>query len=116
MQNKAWGKRLLECIANLYDITSDDILGKCRKAHISEARMLYIYLMRHLGYSTVYLSEILNRDHSTMVYNTKVFQNRYKYDSLFRKRVDKMLEIVDLYGEENSDKTKKERQGGKGGE
>jgi chromosomal replication initiation ATPase DnaA len=103
------GKRLLECLANLYDITSADILGKCRKAHISEARMIFIYLMRHLGYSTMDLGELLNRDHSVMIYNTKVFDNRYKYDVMFRKKVDKMLEIVDLYGEER-DKTKKERE------
>jgi chromosomal replication initiator protein len=108
------GKRLLECIANLYDITSADILGKSRKAHISEARMIFIYLMRHLGYSTTYLGEFLNRDHTTMIYNTRTFDNRYKYDVMFRKKVDKMLEIVDLYGEER-DKTKKERErkGGK---
>ena len=108
------GKRLLECLANLYDITSADILGKCRKAHISEARMVFIYLMRHLGYSTTYLGELLNRDHTTMLYSTKTFDNRYKYDVMFRKKVDKMLEIVDLYGEKDSDKTKKERQGNKG--
>ena len=101
------GKRLLECIANLYDITSADILGKCRKAHISEARMIFIYLMRHLGYSTTYLGELLNRDHTSMIYNTKTFDNRYKYDVMFRKKVDNMLEIVDLYGEERN-KTKKE--------
>jgi chromosomal replication initiator protein len=108
------GKRLLECLANLYDITSADILGKSRKAHISEARMIFIYLMRHLGYSTTYLGELLNRDHTTMIYNTRTFDNRYKYDVMFRKKVDKMLEIVDLYGEER-DKTKKERErkGGK---
>lgn len=108
------GKRLLECLANLYDITSADILGKCRKAHISEARIIYIYLMRHLGYSTTYLGELLNRDHSAMIYSTKTFDNRYKYDVMFRKKVDKMLEIVDLYGEKDSVKIKKERQGGKG--
>jgi chromosomal replication initiation ATPase DnaA len=106
------GKRLLECLANLYDITSADILGKCRKAHISEARMIFIYLMRHLGYSTTYLGELLNRNHATMIYNTKTFDNRYKYDVRFRKKVDKMLEIVDLYGEKDSGKVKKERQGG----
>lgn len=103
------GKRLLECLANLYDITSADILGKSRKAHISEARIIFIYLMRHLGYSTTYLGELLNRDHTTMIYSTKTFDNRYKYDVMFRKKVDKMLEIVDLYGEER-DKTKKERE------
>lgn len=102
------GKRLLECLANLYDITSADILGKCRKAHISEARMVFIYLMRHLGYSTTYLGELLNRDHSAMIYSTKTFDNRYKYDVMFRKKVDKMLEIVDLYGEKDSGKVKKE--------
>jgi|GEM_PF-2330655 len=109
------GKRLLECIANLYDITSADILGKSRKAHISEARMIYIYLMRHLGYSTTYLGEILNRNHTSMIYSTKTFDNRYKYDVMFRKKVDKMLEleIVDLYGEE-SDKVKKETGGESG--
>lgn len=108
------GKRLLECLANLYDITSADILGKCRKAHISEARMIFIHLMRHLGYSTTYLGKLLNRDHTTMIYNTKTFDNRYKYDVMFRKKVDKMLEIVDLYGEKDSGKIKKEGQGGKG--
>lgn len=101
------GKRLLECLANLYDITSADILGKSRKAHISEARMIFIYLMRHLGYSTTYLGELLNRDHTTMIYNTKTFNNRYKYDVMFRKKVDKMLEIIDLYGEKG-DEIKKE--------
>lgn len=106
------GKRLLECIANLYDITSADILGKSRKAHISEARMVFIYLMRHLGYSTTYLGEFLNRNHATMIYNTKAFDNRYKYDVMFRKKVDKMLEIVDLYGEKDSGKVKEEGQGG----
>jgi chromosomal replication initiation ATPase DnaA len=107
------GKRLLECLANLYDITSTDILGSSRKAHISEARMIYIYLTRHLGYSTTYLAEVLNRDHTTIIYNTQTFDNRYKYDVMFRKKVDKMLEIVDLYGKKDSDKVKEEGQGGK---
>jgi hypothetical protein len=74
--------------------------------------MVFIYLMRHLGYSTTYLGELLNRDHTAMIYSTKTFDNRYKYDVMFRKKVDKMLEIVDLYGEKDSGKVKKERQGG----
>lgn len=101
-------KRLIDCIANLYDITSEDILGKSRKAHISEARMMVTYILRHVGYSFTEIGEILNRHHTGVIYFLRVFDNRYKYEVGFRERISKMLELVDYYGEKTS-KTKKER-------
>ena len=97
-------KRLINCIANLYDITSEDILGKCRKAHMSESRVIIAHILRYIGYSLTEIGEILNRDHSSVIYYLKTFENRYKYEVSFRNRVDKMLELVDYYGEENSGK------------
>lgn len=102
-------KRLIDCIANLYDITSEDILGKCRKAHISEARMMVAYILRHVGYSFTEIGEILNRHHTSVIYFLRVFDSRYKYEVGFRDRISKMLELVDYYGEE-AGKTKKERE------
>ena len=102
-------KRLIESIANLYDITSKDILGKCRKAHISEARIIVAYILRHVGYSFPEIGEILNRHHSSIIYFLNVFKSRYEYEVNFRNRVDNMLDLVDYYGEER-DETKKERE------
>lgn len=102
-------KRLIDCIANIYDITSEDILGKCRKAHISESRVIIAHILRYIGYSLTEIGDILNRNHTSVIYYLKNFENRHKYDVSFRNRVDKMLELVDYYGEER-DKTKKERE------
>ena len=58
----------IEEIANEYDYTTQDILGKCKTRHLVMVRRKCVVMLREKGYSTTEIGRIMQRDHSTIVH------------------------------------------------
>lgn len=60
-------ERVIAEVANAFSVTSDDILSSNRRANISLARKVAIYLLKELkGMTYIQIGNILNKNHSTM--------------------------------------------------
>ena len=67
------------------------ICSKTRKRIVHYCRMLATECCMQKGESTTKIGEKLNRDHSTVSYYCKNFQNEYEYNKEFRNLADKVL-------------------------
>lgn len=64
--------RLFSAVHDALGISEADIKKKTRKAHVVHARQIFIYFARKYSkLTTVRLGEILQMDHSTIVWATK---------------------------------------------
>jgi len=58
----------IDAIAELYDYTVEDILGKSKTRTLSAVRRTCVVMLRDKGYSTTEIGRIMKRDHSTICY------------------------------------------------
>lgn len=69
-----------------------DVIGKCRRHDLVMARVIISeYLRCVLLISTEWIGRVLNRDHSTILHYSKVYENEYRYSPLFRKMADLVM-------------------------
>ena len=67
-------RKLSILIPALYDVSLRDILGRSRKAEYVAPRKAYHYFLRRLlGFSYPYIGDLVERDHSTVMYNCRTF-------------------------------------------
>ena len=67
--------------------TKEDILSKKRKQYISVARNIVGYIAHNeLGLTLMESGKLIGRDHSTVVYYTKVFDDNYNFFRDFREK------------------------------
>ncbi|SDA31566.1 chromosomal replication initiator protein [Ruminococcus sp. YE71] len=60
-------ERVIAEVANAFSVTSEDILSSNRRANISLARKVTIYLLKEIkGLTYIQIGNILNKNHSTM--------------------------------------------------
>lgn len=58
----------IEAIAEEYDYTVEDVLGKSKLKALVAVRRKCIVMFRGMGYSTTEIGRIMKRDHSTIVH------------------------------------------------
>ena len=67
--------------------TKDDILSKKREQYISVARNIVGYILHNeLGLTVMESGKIIGRDHSTITYYSKVFDDNYNFFRDFREK------------------------------
>jgi hypothetical protein len=63
-------------IANQYNITPEELVGRSRKINIAEARQELMHKCHEHGMSIAEISRLLGRDNSTVAYGIKVHENK----------------------------------------
>lgn len=58
----------IDAIAQEFDYTVEDIIGKSRLKHLVAVRRLCLMMLRKRGYSTTEIGRLINRNHSTIVH------------------------------------------------
>lgn len=70
----------------------EDVIGKCRRRDLVMARVIISEYLRYvLLISTEWIGRVLNRDHSTILHYSKVYDNEYRYNLLFRRIADLVM-------------------------
>jgi len=93
----------LEVINHIKNVTGIDITKETRKRNIVELRVIYAQiLLKNSDLTTTQTARHLNKDHSTIIYYRKQFDNFFAY-SEFRELYKKITTNIKL-----STKTKKE--------
>ena len=89
-------EKILSEVARTYNTTPEELRGMTRKANISKARQVCIYIIREItGMSTDEIGqEFSGRDHSTIVYSLQTIQRQIKIDSHLRETVEDIMKNV----------------------
>jgi len=64
----------IEAIANAYDYTAEDVLGKSKLKALVAVRRRCVVMLREKGYSTTEIGRIMRRDHSTICHALKKYE------------------------------------------
>ena len=98
MINKKFKKRsdiILECVAEWFEVRVKDLIGQDRHRSLTHARQAgYWLVMDMLDWSSMRTATLFgNRDHSTIIYGAKSFEDKVKKDALLQRE----LKLVRLY-------------------
>lgn len=81
---------ILSTVSKVLDVNTADLRGRSREHYICVARHIFIGIALEQGFKTVTLATLLNRDHSTIVWSRKQYQDYLKYEEHFREKVEKV--------------------------
>ncbi len=88
-------KQVIDKVAKYYDISSKDLLGTSRVAHIKTPRQVAMYLLNEeLGLSTVRIGTEFNKDHTTILHGVKKIKGDLKLDFSLREQVASLREKI----------------------
>lgn len=95
--NEVHLKKIIEIIAQEFDITPEMLLSLKRTEDIVRARHTLYKTIYRLGSNKVQTGKILSKDHTTILHGLKVYRNLYDTDENFRYRAKKVETIVNKY-------------------
>ncbi len=79
-------------VADFYDITPDEVIGKGKTKNVANARQMSIFLTRKLtGLTLEQIGEVMNRDHSTVLHSIRKVEESLQNDP---KLVDTVHDIT----------------------
>lgn len=84
---------IIDVVAYLTNIKRRRILSSCRKQEVCDARVIIANFYKSKGYSLHQIGRILNRDHSTIVWQLQVYNNLYSNDKSFRNLANKVMDL-----------------------
>ena len=64
----------IDAIAEMYDYTLADILGKAKNRTLVKVRRKCVVMLRDKGYSTTEIGRIMQRDHSTICHAVNMYE------------------------------------------
>ncbi|KAA6303163.1 MAG: Chromosomal replication initiator protein DnaA [Candidatus Ordinivivax streblomastigis] len=85
---------LKQAISEVMRVSFYEIAGHSRKLNIVLARFLYCHLCKNEDIKITDLAVELNKNHSTIIYYLKKYQEEYKTNKQFRIISDKVEEII----------------------
>ena len=89
---------IINKICLVYGVTLDELKGTSRKRDFVVPRQVIFYIFRSvLKYSLHDCGNLINRDHSTVVYSVNLVKDYMKYDNEFRVQVNKLVNYTRFY-------------------
>ncbi len=87
---------VLKIVAENCGVTVEDVLSKCRKKEISEARHIFCVIMKkEFNFSLKRIGEFINnRDHTTVIHSVNTVKDRCDTEDGYKERVDMIINDV----------------------
>jgi len=95
--NSFSAKRIIEVIADFYDLPVKDILGRSRKKDLVLARHVLIYILRekyHESYPKIG-RRLDRRDHTTAIYAHKKIKNKLKSNLMLKQEMESIESLLE---------------------
>ena len=70
--------------AQVFDISKEKILGKCRQKQYVKSRIFISYYLRTHGFTLHEIGSILNKDHSSIIHHITTFENEVQCDEQYK--------------------------------
>ena len=71
--------------AQVFDISKEKILGKCRQKQYVKSRIFISYFLRTNGFTLHEIGKVLNKDHSSIIHHITTFENEASCDEQYKK-------------------------------
>lgn len=76
--------RIVEAACNFFGVTPEELKSKKRATTITLARWaIYHVLVHRVGWSSVRIGNLLNKDHAGVLYGLRQARDLYKRDEIF---------------------------------
>lgn len=95
---KLTAEDILQKTCNFFCIDQEDVLSKCRKATVVQARQVAMYLTQKMTtLSTTRIGMAIGRrNHATVIHSCQSVENRLKEDAAFAKQVGELEESLSV--------------------
>jgi len=91
-------EEILEIISQECDVSLSEILTRCRKKEVVNARFIFCAVMkRHFTYSLKRIGAIVHRDHTSVIHAIEEFDNRLKNEDHFKSMVNNIYSKIGIY-------------------
>lgn len=99
MYKKNYFDRVLAVVAELSELSSEDILYGCKTDEVVDARWIIVKILYEQGYHTSKIAMLLSMTQRNVTHILTVFQDRLDgYDSLFKATYQKArLQVGNIY-------------------
>ena len=88
-------ERVVNAMANQYQVSPQELLGKKRSRGLAEARLATYWLLRALtDMSSTEIGDVLKKDHSTVLMGIKRCARFRLEDNAYRERIDAMAKEI----------------------
>ncbi|QER42209.1 chromosomal replication initiator protein DnaA [Thermodesulfobacterium sp. TA1] len=88
---------VIETTCKFFGIGREDFFSSSRRKDLSLSRQVVIYLLRNvLKKSLKDISKIFKKQHSTIIYNLKTFEQKVQRDVSLRTRLDYLIKEINL--------------------
>lgn len=88
-------KRVFSAIKTVYRYSLEDLASRKKTMLLAEARQMLIYfLYKECDLTLMDIGRLLNRGHSTILYNAETMAGRLKYEKQIRQIFDKIKKEI----------------------
>lgn len=98
--NHAQFETAMERVCVAFDVTREDIMGRCRRRDIAWARQVLYHALRSCGWLVVEIGDALGRDHSTVCLGLAQVKNRMTFVGVDRVLVRSVTDGLARIGNE----------------
>ena len=86
---------ILAAINEIAGVNPDEVKGRIRSRKVVTARHIYCFYARTLlGHSLNEIGGVINRDHTTIMYALKSYQDHYLYEPPFQKLSSRIKHLI----------------------
>lgn len=92
---------IIDLVCDEFLVSYESIRSSSRKRALVYSRVALAYfLVFYADATTIKAGKIMNRDHSSIIYYIKdVYESLYKYDGIFRTRIENIRAKIGHYGD-----------------
>jgi chromosomal replication initiator protein len=94
-ENSNQVEMIIETVCRFFGVPREDIFSSSKKKELTLVRQVTIYFLRNLlNKSLKEISSLFKREHSTVIYNLKTFENKLKRDLGLKVKVDYLFKEI----------------------
>lgn len=89
---------IIKSVCYVLNVSIEDIIGKTRKREVVEARYIAIGIIFNSNdrITKVNIGKIFNRDHSTVIYSLRIFDDLLSCDKSFKRKVNDVKKLTHI--------------------
>jgi chromosomal replication initiation ATPase DnaA len=80
--------KVAEIVANVFEVSMEDLLSGKRNFEIIKARFTLYEILHRLGCKAAHIGKSLDKNHTTIAHGLSEFDNLYSFNEEFRVKAD----------------------------
>lgn len=98
--------KVAEIVANVFEVSMEDLLSGKRNFKIIKARFTLYEILHRIGCKAAHIGKSLDKNHTTIAHGLSEFDNLYSFNKEFRAKADIAIkQLIKTKYEEDTDTT-----------